>query len=631
MSPSTTSNTASKLTTRFVISGIFAGMIFVILAFSLHSWADMILSCIFTICAILSISIPSRKKTYQTSDKIIKIKQVSFPTISTLFVFLESKIILLRRIRIWNQGIIEGLIPKAGAPYDAEKQATLATRMAILTIPVVILFILYFTDLGVWIVLVGIIPGLIFFRPYLREKLTILERKTKIEEEMAYFLSYIHVMQVTGVGLYQSFVSICGKGIFPAMGQDAVEILKRVELLQMTQEDSLDVYAKNHPSKNFAGFVRGYLAKLSIVGHVPEYTRTKAEYFYDDYIASWARYAKSANEVFGTMLLVAFMPAMLVAFSSVTGMGDSTNMVLILGVLLPPIAAGFLIARLNSSQPATGADMKISRTILLAIPVGLVAYLAGLGLATSAALAAVLGSMVGYLYSRKAFSMLKSTDDIMPEFMADISEMSRTGKNVNQIIREQSAKKPYNTAMNTLLDKISSNMASGATFGDAAVPAKRYSTFVKFIMFLLGRIYETGGGTAELFHTMTAFVTKIHQAKKHVTQNLSMLTGIVYVMPFLMLGMTHVMVSMISGLDSNHSAPLPINLELGQVNDDILDAISLMAIVTSVSMGVVASKMKSYTIKDMFPVMLCSISAIIAIHVAPKIVKMLDIPGIAGI
>ena len=110
-----------------------------------------------------------------------------------------------------------------------------------------------------------------------------------------------------------------------------------------------------------------------------------------------------------------------------------------------------------------------------------------------------------------------------------------------------------------------------------------------------------------------------------------MLTIIVYVMPFLMLGMTHVMVSMISGLDSNHSAPLPINLELGQVNTDILDAISLMAVVTSVSMGVVASKMKSYTIKDMFPVMLCSISTIIAIHAAPKIAKMLDIPGITGI
>lgn len=611
--------------TRLATSTFFLSVIGLVLAVSNRTFHDMLLTVLMSGCAITPLLVPRRKKTYRRRGGSMSARRIRFSSVSQAFVLLEAWLPFIRRARIWNEKKVESNVRPSGNPHDPEKMATFATRAATLLVPVsIIVGVAGFIHLDAAFLAFLAAPTVMYFAPTMRLKLETMERKSRIEEETAYFLSYVNIMQSVNVGLYRAFDMVRGASVFPAMEKDAMEIVKRVELLGFTQNDSLDVYAKTHPSRQFAEFVFGYLAKITSVGNVPGYTESKAKYFFDEYLAVWDRYQKSAQDIFGAILMIALVLPMMMALIGVMGSPGTFGAIILAGSAIPPVVAVLMVVMLNSNQPSTGNTYAMSyMSMLPGLVVGSSALFAGMGAPTATALACFMVGIINYMSTRREARNVAAIDAMMPEFMADIAEMSKAGMNVGQIIQVQAGRKSYRRHFNEILAGMGANIRRGMSFEQAAGHVRSRSKQVKFIMFLLARTYATGGGTRDIFYNMTNFIRTIEQKKRQITGSLSSLTMIVFASPFLMLGISSVMLGMFSGMPAGPDAMDGVPGRLGGPTASMISSIEMMSVITSVSMGVVASKISTYTIKNTLPLAITSLSAILAIHFIPEILGRL--------
>ncbi len=588
-----------------------------------NSIYDVYVSVILLVCILVPFFIPRRTKVYKRRTDKTKIRQKRLHdfTISQIFVILERRMPFLKSLRLWDEKLIEKRVRATGSPHDPEKMATNSTRISTaLFFTTAIVGIVGFIIIDPLFLSILAVPLGSFFAPLLTMKIESIERKTRIEEELAYFLSYVNIMQSINTGLYQSFRLIRGTGVFPAFEKDVSEISKRVELLGMTQKESLDIYASNHPSTQFANFVKGYLAKITSVGNVPRYTESKAKYFFDEYLGAWDRYEKSAQEIFSAIIMIAVILPMMIAFNALLGSGSTASLLLLLGMILPPLVSIIMIIMLNASQPSTGNKYEISYiSFMPGVVVGMLTFISGVSLPVSFGMACLITGISNYTIMKNASAKSEAIDTMLPEFMRDITEMSQTGQNINQIIQKQSIKKAYKKRFNNILLDIAKKIRTGMSFVNAVDSIKTHSKQVRFIFFLLARTYSTGGGSSDIFYNITDFITKIQQKKQQVRKGLASLTVIVFFTPFLMLGVSHMMLGMFTNsYDISEMGAVPFG---SKFDDSILYNIELITIFTSVSMGVVAAKISNGTIKNTLPLSISSLTTILAIYMLPAIIE----------
>lgn len=623
----------SGMVTRMVIKtniavflGFFA-MMWIVAMFSMGTFADVLLTLFFSGCCVVALVFPMlhRERKYTSEDQTLSVRALRGAVISHLFLALESRITFIAKCRKWNEKQLGELAPMMGVSLDTEKSATRSTRI---TFAVIIPCAVSGAYMGITVSEVFFalcaVPCAVFFAPYVGFRLAIMERKTRIEEEMAYFLSYVNIMQTVGTGLYHAFDMLRGEKVFPGMERDASEIIKRVKLIGITQAQSLDTYAHSHPSQPFRDFIHGYLAKISSVGNVPAYTEAKAKYFFDEYIGKWHRYEKSAQEIFSAIIMIAVVMPMIIMLISMIGSPQSAQVMIFLGSAVSPIVAVLMVVMLNSSQPATGTRMTVSLPAVVAgAVVGAAAMVAGIGPATSIVVAVLVGASANHALTRNHLARIRAIDAMMPEFMRDVTEMSKTGSNINQIVVTQAAKKPYKKAFNAVLDDIAAKVRSGMPFDVVSRSLKTESTHVRFIMFILAKTYTTGGGSTDIFNTITEFISKISQTKSEVSKSLKSMSMIVYASPFMMLAIAHLMISMFTDMSSASASVEGGGLGAGlSVNESIIDGIRMMTVLTVVPMGMVAAKITAYTVKDTMPIMIVSLCTLLAIHVIPMVFEV---------
>ncbi len=587
--------------TRLCISAGFIATLALVTALSEGTGEDVMLAGFLAVCAVVPLLIPRRKRTYASSDGTVRARAPTSWSVWTVFIIMEKHMPALKRLRLHNERMLARIVPATGTTFDIERAATVSTRLSLLLIlPSAVLGAMAGMHIHFAFYGAAAVPLVTFFVPLVQLRFSVLERKTRIEEETAYFLCFVNTVQTVGMSLYMAFDSIRGKGIFPGIERDAHEIVKRVEMLGMTQNDSLDVYAKNHPSPSFAAFVSGYLSKIASVGDVPAYTESKAKFFFNEYIASWERYEKSAQEIFSAVIMIAILLPMMMAFNSIVGTGSSSGLMIMLGIIVSPVVSVVMISMLNSSQPATGNMLAVSYpSIAAGAGIGLTLAVAGVSIPTVIGLSAFVGALLNAIFTRGRMMEITRIDDMMPEFMQDVTEQSRVGSNVNQIVLYQSGKGLYARQFEEILGRLAAGIRSGMRMEEASRKIRTKSVNLRFILFLLSHVQSTGGGSSEIFLAITDFITKIQQTKIKISKGLGMLTIIVYASPFIMFGISQVMITMFSDAGS---APIGMTVDsdipsaFGSVSDDVKNGIQLMTVMTTIPMGVVAAKISRYEV-----------------------------------
>lgn len=578
-------------------------------------------------------------------DQTIRARVRTFRSQDAFFVALESRIPAIARLREFSERRLLALIPHAGVAFDAERAATRATRIAVL---------LFVPAVAVSAVLAAIVhpafaagaaaPAGVYLAPYFQLRMMISERRTVIEEEMAFFLCYVNIMQTIGQGIYHSFDQIRGAGIFPGMERDASEIVKRVKMMGITQNESIAEYGAHHPSELFRNFITGYLAKIKSIGNVPSYTSEKAKFFFAEYVGAWKRYEKSATEIFSAVMMISIIMPMMIMFSSMIGTPELASTLLMAGTAISPFIAIGMVFMLNKTQPVTGNKLPFAP---LSLPVGFFAGVgvgvAGVDPATTIASAFLAGALYNRIVIGEKLRSVRAVDTMLPEYLRDVTEMSKTGENISQITIKQSAIGAYKGEFGRILRRITASIAMGEPFDRAVSHVRHISVQVRFVFFLLGRTYSSGAANPDIFNSITEFASSIHQTKEGVTKSLRSLSAIVYASPFLMLGIAHMMIAMFSGGDAGAAAgggagmsdaamqmsqaDIPFLSSFGSLDESFVEGIAVMAALSCIPIGAVAAKITSYTVKDTMPIVIVSAMVIAAVHALPVLFGMFDFGG----
>ena len=579
-------------------------------------------------------------------DRIIRARVYTLRSQDRFFSALESRLPFVAWIRERNERMLGRLIPHTGVNFDAERHATRSTRIAVaLFIPAIAVSVVLSVLMHPAFLAGAVAPAGIYMAPYFQLRMMISERRTVVEEEMAYFLCFVNIMQSVGQGLYKSFEQIRGANIFPGMERDATEVVKRVKLIGITPNESLTEYGVHHPSELFRNFVAGYIAKIKSVGDVPSYTREKAKYFFNEYIGAWHRYEKSATEMFSAVMMISIIMPMMLMFSSMIGTPETASMLLMAGTAMSPFISVAMVAMLNKTQPVTGNKLPFAPlSPLVGFGVGVGVAAAGIDPATVIAAAFLSGALYNRIIIGERLRSIRTVDSMLPEFMRDVTEMSKAGENISQITTKQASRGAYKGEFGRMLRRITASIAMGEPFDRAVSRLKHASVQVRFIFFLLGRTYSSGAADPDVFNSITEFAAKVHQTKDGVTKSLRSMSMIVYASPFLMLGIAHMMIAIFSGGGDDGTggaavsdaaahmsqADIPFISSFGSLDETLVDGIAVMAALSCIPMGSVAAKITSYTVKDTMPVAIVSVMVILAVHTLPVVIGMMGLGGGGG-
>ena len=580
-------------------------------------------------------------------DRTIRARIHTFRSQDRFFSALEARLTFIAWLRERNERSLARLIPHTGVNFDAERHATRSTRISVaLFLPAIAVSVTLSALMHPAFLAGAVAPAGIYMAPYFQLRMMISERRTLIEEEMAYFLCYVNLMQTIGQGLYHSFEQIRGAGIFPGMERDATEVVKRVKLIGVTQNDSLAEYGMHHPSELFRNFVAGYIAKIKSVGDVPSYTKEKAKFFFNEYIAAWRRYEKSATEIFSAVMMISIIMPMMIMFSSMIGTPETASMLLMVGTAMSPFISVGMVSMLNKTQPVTGNKLPFAPlSPLVGFGVGVGVAAAGVDPATVIASAFLSGALYNRIIIGEKLRSVRSVDSMLPEFLRDVTEMSKAGENISQITIKQSSRGAYKGEFGRMLRRISAAIAMGTPFDRAVSLVRHASVQVRFIFFLLGRTYSSGAADPDVFNSITEFATRVHQTKDGVTRSLRSMSMIAYASPFLMLGIAHMMIAMFSGGGGDDGtggaamsdaamqmsqADIPFLSSFGSLDESFVEGIGVMAALSCIPMGAVAAKITSYTVKDTMPIAIVSVMVILAVHILPVFVGMFGLGGGGG-
>jgi len=629
--------------------GALLAVIWAMLAAGHHGWESVMAVILlqFAGAAVLAaVPVYSRVRIRMgrtSADSRVTVSQVSRWSFAQMFVRLEQRIWMIRALRTRNADMLMGVVMSTGRSYDVDAAAARATR---LSVAVFVPCVAASAVLGIYVwtplLLLAVIPAAPYFAPYVGLRMNISERKSKVNEEMAYFLCYANIMQGVGRNLYFVMRSIRGMGVFGAMETDASEIIKKTRL-GYSNTEALELYARHHPVEKFKAFLDGYMAKLSSVGEVPEYTSEKARSFFEDYRQAWLRYERSAQEILAGIMMFSIILPMMIIMTSLIATAESASMMMIVGTTFSPVISVLVILMLNGVQPRADTDIPLSPYL----PAGAGAFvavtmlLAGVQPGVAVSAAAFTACVANSVMIRGHLKRIRTIDSSMPEFMIDVREMSKTGDNINQIIIKQSGRKAYRKEFNDLLRNLAAEISQGTQFPEAVRRMTFHGMQVRFVMFLLSMTYRTGADTASIFHSITEFVISVDEIKAAVRKSLVSLTFIIYLSPFIVMVIVYMMMSMFSGgseveMPSSGSgfnpSDIPFTGMIGTVNADsaFTAGVGTMVAAMSIPMGFVASKIVSFSIRDTVPVAITSASAMAAIIAVPMLSEVIISPIMSG-
>ncbi len=564
----------------------------------------------------------------------LRATRMAFTRTARTFITLEERLAPVRILRQSTLAMMNRAVHGTGRIRDTERDATAHTRWVVSSVPPSAAAGLLL-GLSHDMVLLGIcgLPAILYLAPHLRMQIWTRERGVATGGEAAFFLAYVHIMQTVGVGLYRSLEMISGaRGAFPAMSRDAALVCRRV-VTGGTRSGSLLHYSRHHPVGIIREFVAGYVAKQSALGDVPGYTAEKARQAFAGYEAAWSRYEKGAQEVFGGIMMFAIILPMMIMLSAMIGTPDTVRTLLTAGTAISPAISVVMVAVLNQTQPATGNTLPVWWGAPAAgAAVGLASYLVWSEAGLSVSLGAVALAAANRMAGRGAITLVRSADRMLPEFLRDMTEMSRAGAGVPGMIQRQARAAPYDGPFNGIIAEVAGRLGSGGTL-DAVLSSMRFPTAnMRFAMFLLGVTYRTGGGTPAILDMITEFAARIHRTKEAVTSSLSPLCWIVYATPFITLGLAQVMLGIFAGsaagaVGAIPGDELPFSPISGDAVDSYMSGMALMATAMSVPMGVVAAKISSYTIRDTTPLGITAASNIAAVTLLPTIMGVLGFGG----
>ena len=452
-------------------------------------------------------------------------------------------------------------------------------------------------------------PLLLFGYSFVMLRIRASERSARIEDEFAPFAAMTSIMESVHVSLYSTFVSLAGSkaGIFPAMRREGIRI-KNLAALGKSPTDSLMSLADSHPNMQFRDFIEGYISSYNTGGSdISEYLQEQAHRFFRFMQNKMSQYTKQADAIAQIILtIMLLLPMMGLSMMFFTTGQTASTMMLFLIVMFPFITI-ILVSMVHQKQPRSTLAAKVSWVVFpVMVVAAILVYFATGNMWEVIGITAVVGSAVNMVFLRRQFSEIEDTESPLPEFMRQVTRFKNIGMDImhavasmrEEIIQRRASGKParFTHTFDLLVDTLYRKMASGSSLEDAVTGTRIRSHNARIVFFILGKVHESGGGTAKTLDDITRWVTRYADAKKEMIASLraSLLTA--FIGPILMVMMTVVSERLATEFEANRSQFSDAMLGVGSTAD-MSGMSEILTITASICMGVVLSKINYFTIR----------------------------------
>ena len=489
------------------------------------------------------------------------------------------------------------------SPYRLACQSLFYTLIAVFAaVPAAVILSLLVHPALLLLILVPIIP---YYVPKVKLRIAVGDRRRGLEDELPFFTVFAAILQDAGINLYNTFMSIIGRGIFRQIERDALLLKRDVEFFFKSPLEVLDDLGKLHPNEKMKGLLLGYTSEWRSGGDVVGYLEAKAEDFLNDMTFKWRSYAERSSDLGETIISMFFIFPMLIVMSAFVFPAQAMTMTTaILAFVIPTISAT-VFGVIHSTQPKTynviGGSVPLAAvagvasgasSVILGVPMWL-SIASGLGAAT-----AIYGAVV--LLQMREISM---TEKALPQFLRDVTEYRKMGYDITRALMKIAEENTYNPAFNAVLSAVYRQMKLGLRMSEVKAPSRSWLT--RMCIFLLGQVVESGGGTVRCLELLTNFINRVVRTKAEARsmmrlyQVLSAFTpvGLSFVTALMFTLLTAFAASLAPGIGGASSQLGPL-AQIAEIPQGLVESCYLLTIASSISVAMLTAKTVDLTAKN---------------------------------
>ena len=443
------------------------------------------------------------------------------------------------------------------------------------------------------------------------------DRRSAIEGELAPFAAMAGIMESASVSLFSTMSMISRSGIFPAMRKEGRRISDMASL-GMSPTDALMDLAASHPNPSFRDLISGYVSSFNTGGaDTAAYLQGQAGRLFRSMQSRMSSYARQAEGMAQVMLVIMMLVPMMGLSMTFFASGHHAQSLMLVMLVALPLVAAVMVWLAHSKQPVSSEGAAVSIWILPAgAACSILAYLLGGQIWEVIGSGVAAGCITNAVLTRRYLARAAGVEAALPEFMRQMTRLRNIGIDVGRSIgmaRETAFGGPFDA----LLAGIHRRMAAGEPLEAAVAGSDIPSRNARIVFLMLGKIHESGGGTAKTLDDITRWVTEYADAKKEMVASLrgSLMTA--FVGPVLMVMMSAISDRMAEEFGS--IGPSHLGGALGSISiaPDPLGLSQALTVVASACMGVVLSKINYYSARHTLFTGIITASTMGLIYAAP--------------
>ncbi|MBM2852113.1 MAG: hypothetical protein HW420_660 [Candidatus Nitrosotenuis sp.] len=505
---------------------------------------------------------------------------------------------------------------RAANPRILAMQGMAYMFVAILVVVPIAIFLGIFVNLMFFLML--IIPPMLMFYPKIKLKSASSERRTAIDDEMAFFTMYASVMQTVGKSFYMSILEIVGKEIFPAIETESKMLDRNIRLFGMDPITALNSHGMTHPNLHFRNLLLGYASISKSGGDLGQFMERKSDEFFADTRFKFSMYAKQAEIIGESMLILLNILPVLLMTSSFLMAGESVQMIMSISFVVVPVITILMIVIVNSFQPKTKNVVKFHVfSVLFGGVAALIALAMGQPYWLILALATSIAAIFNQIATAHQFREISMLESALPDFFRDVTEYRKIGIAIPNALIRIVNQRSYNSYFDSLLSEIATNLSLGNNLTKILESTVIRSWLGRASFFVLGKIAESGGGTPEILEQITNFSGKIKETKKEMIGGLQIFSYMAYASPLLMIWSASGMKDVMAKLGPGMQELMQNGMHEMTISPEFLEVVNLLMIICSLCMGLIMSKLTHFTMKHTLTIGISSTIAMISVFAAP--------------
>jgi flagellar protein FlaJ len=382
------------------------------------------------------------------------------------------------------------------------------------------------------------------------KKLELAERDKKqakkIERELPYFITIVTLLATSGLGPYSIFQKIKDLNLLPAIRQESIKIIKRIDMLGLDPLTVLSQAKEKSSSRLLGDFLAGYVSAIQSGGNVINYLKSRMSSSFE---MLEAKEKGSIDRISGlvhaylTMQIVILAVFILVAaigsnpLSVNLGQSTTDNFTPPYQILVfPPIMSLVFIKVAQKFNYSNISELQVKKILRFGLPSILIptililsnalssfhvsSYMVGIGL--------VAASIWPTLHFRNIYTKNLDAETATPQILRDITEARKAGLGPEKCIIRACKRKDYrsfNIIANTISNKLEWGIPMNNIFDALYSEVKNFQVLVSFR--ILFEIITSGGGNVSTLDSLADTSEKIYGIEKNKREMLK---------PYIMVG-----------------------------------------------------------------------------------------------